>query len=345
MKRYIVTFILMVCFATGLRASESTSPKEYLKKENYEIIEVDLSKYRNGTFDGATVNENGLVIFAGEGEGSIPIYFDPAKKMIRQCDSLLNEGMIIGITDKNQIYGRTRDANFIWSTNGSKLEFFGGYPIFRLFNDGSYMTFDGWKIDTEATAKALHGRYFSMANKNGQYPSDEFVAKASEMMKKDEFNSQFYPIVYNSKGHLLLSAQRDGVSGTTLIADSNGIHPLINPQGDGFQVNAYSLNDYGVTCGCTCLTKPDQISDWQMKARLWHNENVYFLSDIFGGDYSNVIAINNRGDMVVRGPRLQYSYGKPYVFLRKHSQKSGNSNPKKTTTPTKSHKTKAVAQR
>jgi hypothetical protein len=320
MKKYIVSLFLIIYSTIGLRAAESTSPKDYLKKENYEIVEINLGSYPNGGFHQAIINENSLVLFSSE-RGAIT-YFNPITKEGTSCNSFYGE--FRDLNDKDQICGKTRDASFIWSTAENKVDFFGGIDLIKILNDGSCLTSTGAKMTPEGNITiSLHlGRYWRLTNKNGQYPSETLILDILEKINLP--GKLMNPIAYNSKSQLLF---RNGNDNIFYLSDSEDIHCIKNPLGKDFAIDLYTLNDCGVIGGgILSLIKPDQDFKWQNKACLWHNKEFYFLNDVFGGDYRYVHAINNRGDMVVLGSGGDY---KPYIFLRKRNQKSDNDNSKK----------------
>ena len=329
MKKSILLISLMACISLFLQAGDATSPRKYLKKENYEIIEITLpDELRRGE---ASINESGLVVvFDNEAYGVEAMYFDPTRRKLIRHKQLSEVCCTTDINNNGQIcgYGCTFGSSpcngFIWSIVEDKVEWFGGVRFSRIFNDGSCLTNNGFRMDPEGNIKPSRGRYYSIANKDGQYPSDEAILKISLEVG---IVNHLYPIAYNSKGQLLFSIEdRNNISNTWFVADTKGVHQLKNPLGIGFAIRALPLNDSGVVAGCLHPTKPDQNQPDETKACLWHEQDIYFLSDVFEGNYGDVIAINNRGDMVVRGQLVTNQQGRVvpqmFLFLKKNHPKS-----------------------
>ena len=78
---YLNLFVFVgLAFCANIYAVEPVSPEDYLRKENYEIIEIKLPH----SCREASINESGQAVFTfdGHGMGEKPFYFDPTTKKI-----------------------------------------------------------------------------------------------------------------------------------------------------------------------------------------------------------------------------------------------------------------------
>ena len=321
MKKCIVLLFLIICFTTGLRAAESTSPKDYLKKENYEIIEIESMRDAPSYPKRIPLSESGQVLTQSG-------LFDPKTKNFAHLPnrSSTESVFMADINDKNQVCGSSGGSGFLWHVTTGEIEYFQGFNFGRIFNDGSCLASNGFCIDSEGNIKKSQGSY--IYNKTGQCPTDQFVQNIIRTLGNN--NTSIQEIGYNAQKQLLFYLYirpPNGQLGSYLylahIANAAGeIQQLKRPRGMGSDTLANYINDFGVVAGSIC-----KITDGQKTGRvacLWHENDIYILNDIFNENYLEVSAINNRGDMVVikyPDPTKRDSTYKLLLFLKKNSQK------------------------